>query len=105
MYYFKIIFFRRYANYGKFKIGGPSEGYKLTIRGFDETLKGEIGPVLVRHIICRIGNVGNAFGGIQEDKFCKTEKCLDEQLNLKTLTKQNGMQFSTPDIDNDYYCR
>jgi len=81
---------RRFANYGKFKIGGPSEGYKLTIRGFDETLK---------------GNVGNAFGGIQEDKFCKTEKCLDEQLNLKTLTKQNGMQFSTPDIDNDYYCR
>ena len=49
--------------------------------------------------------MGNAFGGIQEDKFCKTEKCLDEQLNLKTLTKQNGMQFSTPDIDNDYYCR
>ena len=58
-----------------------------------------------RYIICRLGNVGNAFGGIQEDKFCKTEKCLDEQLNLRTLTKQNGMQFSTPDIDNDYYCR
>ena len=55
--------------------------------------------------MCRLGNVGNAFGGIQEDKFCKTEKCLDEQLNLRTLTKQNGMQFSTPDIDNDYYCR
>jgi len=36
------MYLRRFANYGKFKIGGPSEGYKLTIRGFDETLKGKI---------------------------------------------------------------
>ena len=49
--------------------------------------------------------VGNGFDGLVEDGFCKTEKCKQKKLELKKATKQNGMLFSTPDVDNDNYCR
>lgn len=49
--------------------------------------------------------VGNAFDGLATDTFCKDEKCALDKHRTKELTRQNGAQFSTPDVDNDNYCR
>jgi len=77
------------ARYGKFMVDDGIYGYKLTARNFQKELS----------------QVGDAFAGLASDTFCKDEKCALDRRRTKDLTRQNNALFSTPDVDNDNYCR